>query len=45
MSSPKKTKQSDKKNRVEEVQLDNLVVDEPKKIIPRTPTFQDEDDM
>lgn len=45
MPSPKKTKQSDKKNIVEEVQLDNIVVDEPKKIIPRTPTFQDEDDM
>lgn len=45
MPSPKKTKQSDKKNIVEEVSLDNIVVDEPKKIIPRTPTFHDEEDM
>lgn len=46
MPSPKKTKTpTDKKNIVEEVNLDSIVVDEPKKIIPRTPTFKDEDDM
>lgn len=46
MPSPKRTKTpTDKKNIVEEVNLDNIVVEEPKKQIPRTPTFQDEDDM
>ncbi|MBP6921613.1 hypothetical protein KBB89_03675, partial [Candidatus Gracilibacteria bacterium] len=41
----KKTKKTDKPNIIEEVQLDTIVVDEPKKIIPRTPNFRDEEDM
>lgn len=45
MPSPKKSKNPVDKKIVEEVSLDTIMVDEPKKQIPRTPTFHDEDDM
>jgi hypothetical protein len=42
MASPKKHK-STSKNVVEEIQLDALIVDEPKKPAPRTPLYKEED--
>ena len=44
MASPKKTKKtSEKKIVVEEIQLDTIAIDEPKKVIPKTPHFHREE--
>jgi hypothetical protein len=43
MPSKKTKKDTTKKNVVEEVQLDALIINEPKKSAPRTPLFHSED--
>jgi hypothetical protein len=43
MPSPKKTKKTETKNVVEEVQLDAITVDEPKKVVQKTPHFHREE--